>query len=213
MTVSHDVRPLATSVRCVLSKLLNHVRLLGRPDNRARVRKARHVLASVSSYRGESAADRAFACLRQLDRRTLEEVVLSALEDAGHIAVRCRAYSDSGCASGYVLSQNMPFARIALQIEPYGSPIHPERVGDFNRHIVAEGLAGGLLVHCGRPGVLAKLATSGTAITLLSGASFLNLVLRTRLPPQPLRSSDAITFLESGRPRSPGQRSAIRQPT
>lgn len=202
----------ASCFRRSLSKLLNLLRLADKPDHRAHVRLARTTLSIARRFRGETAADRAFSLLRCLDAPTFEEVVLSALEDSGHIVFRCRHYSDAGKTAAFVLDQDSAFARVALQIEPYGSSLSAARVGDFLRAIEARGFSGGLLVHCGRTGPMAKLASAGTSVTVVSGSAFLNLVLRS-LPPTRCRQPPWLPDTPSWKhPDAGGRRRASRQP-
>lgn len=79
-----------------LSRATNAVRLHNLPPHRQRVRRSRAVLRELRAMRGEAVPARPFSYLRQVDPLVYEEVVLSALEDAGAFVLRNRRYSGDG---------------------------------------------------------------------------------------------------------------------
>jgi len=166
----------------LFSRVFNTVRLLDRPTHLRRIARSRHILATLASFRGEGAGARAFAYLRTLDPHTFEEVVLSGIEAAGFVVLRNRCYTGDGGVDGRVLVPRTFGKTMAVQVKRYRALINPSHVGEFDRAIRSGGHAGGLLVHCGRTGPLARLALYGTSVELVSGSALLNLLLRQRAP-------------------------------
>lgn len=170
-------------LRSLTSRLLNAVRLVGRPAHVARVRRSREILSTLRAFRGDGAAGRAFAYLRSIEAHTFEEVVLTALEEAGCIVLRNRRYTADGGVDGRVLVPGDPLATFIVQSKRYSQAVSPAHVGDFIDVVRREGHSGGLFVHCGRTGPLTKLATSDSEVSLVSGSALLNLLLRSQVPP------------------------------
>ena len=87
--------------RCA-SQLFNAMRMRRLPDHRRRISQSRAVLRAVRQFTGEGYAARCLAYLRSVDPLVFEEVVLSALEDAGLFILRNQRYSGDGGIDGKV---------------------------------------------------------------------------------------------------------------
>lgn len=162
------------------SRAVNAVRLAGLASHRRRVAQSRRVLRAVRSFEGEAVAGRCFSYLRQVEPAVFEEVVLSALEDAGLFVLRNRRYTGDGVVDGQVRIAGRGWC--AIQIKRYGRHIKARHVVEFGRVVQSQGYAGGLFVHTGRSGaaLYPNLALGGTI--LVSGDGLLELVLERRLP-------------------------------
>lgn len=162
------------------SRAVNAVRLAGLASHRRRVAQSRRVLRAVRSFEGEAVAGRCFSYLRQVEPAVFEEVVLSALEDAGLFVLRNRRYTGDGGVDGRVRIAGHGWC--AIQIKRYSRHIKARHVEEFGRVVQRQGYAGGLFVHTGRSGaaVYTNLALGGTI--LVSGDGLLDLVLKCRLP-------------------------------
>lgn len=84
----------------MLSRAVNIVRLADRPRHILNVQKSRRVLRTIRMFRDPAAAARSLAYLRHVDPLVFEEVVMSALEDAGLLVLRNRRYSGDGGVDG-----------------------------------------------------------------------------------------------------------------
>lgn len=82
------------------SRLINALRLCSHANHRRRVKRSRSVLRKLRSFEGEPRCARVIAYLRRIDPLLCEEVVLSALEDAGAFVVRNRLYGGDGGPDG-----------------------------------------------------------------------------------------------------------------
>ena len=169
---------LATSL---VSRLLNSLRLAGKPEHQRRVRESRRVLRKIRSFTGDGSAGRVFAYLRTIDPFVFEEVVLSALEDAGAIVFRNRRYTGDGGIDGRCWLPWAGWRTIAIQAKRYDGAVTPSDVAAFVELIRQDGHAGGYFVHCGRSGPMTYEALRGQPVQLLSGTRMLNLLLRAYL--------------------------------
>lgn len=186
---SRDGRPRAESVRphlvrrrmpftVLLSRVLNALRLADLPEHRRRVAASRRILAKLSRFEGEAAEARRFAYLRAIDPLVFEEVVLSAIEDAGHIVLRNRAYTGDGGVDGRVVVPGTLGRIWAVQVKRYAATVTPDHVAGFVATVREGGYAGGIFVHCGRTGPMAYRWMAGTAVELISGSALLELLRR-----------------------------------
>lgn len=157
-----------------LSRGWNHLRLLGLPAHQRRVRQARKVLASLRALRGADAPARQFGYLRALDPLTMEEVVLTALEDGGRLVRRNRRYSGDGGVDGMVRLHGQWHL---VQVKRYRAHVACAHVPALATLVQRSGAGGALFVHCGRSGAGVYAALRGTPVQLVSGASLLALLL------------------------------------
>lgn len=158
------------------SRLVNALRLADLPAHRRRVAASRRILSKLSHFDGEGADGRAFAYLRAIDPLTFEEVVLSAIEAAGYLVLRNRAYSGDGGVDGRVLVPGQLSRTWAVQVKRYASAITPDHVASFVSKIRAGRHDGGLFIHCGGTGPTAYRWMAGTSIELISGSKLLALL-------------------------------------
>lgn len=183
-----------------LSRVTNAIRLRNLPAHRRRVRRSRAVLAELRAMRGEATAARAFGYLRQVDPLVCEELVLSALEDAGAFVLRNRRYSGDGGVDGRCWLPGAGWGLHAVQIKRYDAAVTPSHVAAFAELVGRGRWAGGLFVHCGRTGPTSYTALRGTRLVLVSGDALLRLLIDKQLlprgcvsprPPTPWSSSRA----------------------
>jgi len=158
---------------CLVSRLVNAFRLAGCPCHARNVRRSRRVLRAIRSFTEPGMAGRCFSYLRQVDPLVFEEVVLSALEDAGALVLRNRRYTGDGGVDGVVWIATHGW--IAVQVKRYSGYIDVQHVLEFGQVIRRGHFAGGLLMHTGRSGKCAHEAMHGSGITLLSGDRLLGL--------------------------------------
>lgn len=177
-----QVRAASWQLPVVVSKLasrvINTARLWGIPEHQRRVRNSRRVLATIRSFRGKDADARVYAYLRKIDPFVYEEVIMSALEDAGAIVLRSRRYTGDGGVDGRCWFPWAGWRTVAVQAKRYQSTITPGHVRSFSSIVRAEGYAGGFFVHCGRSGSMTYEALRGQPVQLLSGSRMLSLLLR-----------------------------------
>lgn len=162
------------------SRAVNAMRLAGLAAHRRRVAQSRRVLRVLRAFRGEAVAGRCFCYLRQVEPAVFEEVVLSALEDAGLFVLRNRRYTGDGGIDGRVWVPGQGWH--AVQIKRYGSHINSRHVEEFGAVVRGQGFGGGLFVHTGRSGAAVYTSLTGTRLTLVSGECLLRLVLARCLP-------------------------------
>lgn len=173
---------LSSSLALAASHALNALRLLHLPGHRRRVRASRRVLARLRSFAGTHAPGQCFAYLRQVDPLTFEEVVLSALEDAGAVVLRGRRYSGDGGVDGRFWLPGMGWRTAAVQSKRFGASVRPDAVSAFQQVLVANRHCAGLFVHCGRTGPLSWQAIAGSRVRVVSGDRLLRLLLVGELP-------------------------------
>ena len=169
------------AVTCV-SRVVNAIRLRGLPSHRRRVRRSRAVLRELRAMRGDSAAARSFGYLRKVDPLVCEEVVLSALEDAGVFVLRNRRYTGDGGIDGRCWLLGAGWRMHVVQIKRYDAAIAPSHVAAFAQLVRQGRWAGGLFVHCGRTGPMSYLALRGADMELISGDTLLRLLIDRQLP-------------------------------
>ena len=132
------------------SRLFNTFRLAGLPRHVYNVRRSRQVLRAIRSFTEPGVAGRCFSYLRQVDPLVFEEVVLSALEDAGAFVLRNRRYTGDGGVDGVVWMATHGW--IAVQVKRYSGYINLQHVLKFAQAVRHGKFGGGLLVHTGRSG-------------------------------------------------------------
>jgi restriction system protein len=164
------------------SRTVNAVRLRQQPAHRRRIRRSRAVLRELRAMRGDAAAARAFGYLRKVDPLVCEEVVLSALEDAGVFVLRNKRYTGDGGIDGRCWLLGAGWRMHVVQIKRYDAAITPSHVAAFAQRVRQGRWAGGLFVHCGRTGPMSYLALRGTDLVLVSGDVLLRLLIFGQLP-------------------------------
>jgi restriction system protein len=165
-----------------LSRTVSAVRLRQQPAHRRRIRRSRAVLRELRAMRGDAAAARAFGHLRKVDPLVCEEVVLSALEDAGVFVLRNKRYTGDGGIDGRCWLLGAGWRMHVVQIKRYDAAITPSHVAAFARLVRQGRWAGGLFVHCGRTGPMSYLALRGADMELISGDTLLRLLIHRQLP-------------------------------
>jgi len=163
----------------LLSRLINMARLAGLPNHRRNVRRSRRVLRAIRRFREPGMAARCLCYLRQVEPMVFEEVVMSALEDAGLLVLRNRSYSGDGGVDGAVWGPKNGW--LAVQVKRYSSHIHRGHLLDFRDVIHRRNFDGGLFVHTGRSGAGAYAFLPDSGIILLSGERLITLLLQRKL--------------------------------
>ncbi|APA68772.1 restriction endonuclease [Janthinobacterium sp. 1_2014MBL_MicDiv] len=164
-------------VRCA-SQLFNAIRMRRLPEHRRRVGQSRAVLRAVRQFEGEGYAARCLAYLRSVDPLVFEEVVLSALEDAGLMVLRNQRYSGDGGIDGKVWLPGQGW--YAVQSKRYGGHVNHHHVAAFGEAIRHLGFGAGLFLHTGRSGAAVYTHLTKSKVVLVSGASLVRLVLGRR---------------------------------
>lgn len=163
----------------LLSTAVNTVRLAGLPFHQRNVRKSRRVLREVRQFREPGMVARCLTYLRQVDPLVFEEVVLSALEEAGLLVLRNRSYSGDGGVDGAGWGPKCGW--LAVQVKRYSSHIDRDYFLDFRDVIQCRHFNGGLFVHTGRSCVGAYAFLPDSGIILLSGERLITLLLQRKL--------------------------------
>lgn len=163
----------------LLSWLINAARLAGLANHRRNVRKSRRVLHAVRRSREPGLAARCLRYLRQVDPLVFEEVVMSALEDAGLLVLRNLSYTGDGGVDGVAWSPR--FGWLAVQVKRYRAHICRGHLREFEDAILSARFDGGVFVHTGRSGAGAYEFLRGGGIILLSGDRLLKLLLNREL--------------------------------
>ncbi|HWR86979.1 MAG TPA: restriction endonuclease, partial [Acidiferrobacterales bacterium] len=157
------------------SRLINALRLFSHADQRRRVRRSRCVLRKLRSFEGEHRCACVFAYMRQVDPLLFEELVLSALEDAGAFVLRNRRYSGDGGVDGMAWVNGIGWC--AVPAKRYAAHVSNEHVAAFPKLVAASRPRAGLFVHTGRTGTASYQALRGSRLLLLSGERFARLIL------------------------------------
>lgn len=192
------------------SRLVNHVRLLGRPSHHRRIRSAKNSLITLRSIRGAkqlpngdsiTASQRAFGYLRKLHSAVFEEAILTSLETAGYFVLRNKAYTNDGGLDGQFWHPDIGW--VAIQAKRYSAHITASHVRDFGDLLADKKFKAGIFVHSGRTGegsreharVSASSAAQGTGaifgfgqragrpIVFVSGQGLVDLMRTGALPP------------------------------
>lgn len=169
------------SVLTCVSRLVNLIRLTGKPQHRRRVRQSRRVLATVRRFKGPHAAAQTFSYLRQVDPLVFEEVAMTALEDAGALVLRSRRYTADGGIDGRCWFPWAGLRTIAVQVKRFEAAVTPSDVSGFCALVKEQGYAGGIFVHCGRSGPKTYDALRGQPVQLVSGQRLLDCFVRSFL--------------------------------
>ena len=161
------------AIRC-LSRWVNATRLAYLPGHQRNVRQSRRVLRTVRAFKEPRAGGRTLAYLRTIDPLVFEEVVMSALEDAGLPVLRGTHYSGDGGVDGAVWLPGRGWH--AVQCKRYRHHVCLAHVCAFGDAIARGSYDGGLFVHTGRSGAALYPPMAAARIGLLSGDRLLRLV-------------------------------------
>jgi restriction system protein len=156
------------------SRLLNAARLSCLPGHLSNVQRSRRVLRAVRAFKEPDVGARCLAYLRAVDPLVFEEVVMSALEDAGLLVLRGRRYSGDGGVDGVVWLPDRGW--FAVQSKRYRQHVCLAHVCAFGEVVAGGGYDGGLFVHTGRSGAALYERLDVARIALLSGDRLLRLV-------------------------------------
>jgi len=163
----------------LLSRLVNAFRLAGLHKHVRNVRRSRQVLRAIRGFSEPGMAGRCFSYLRKVDALVFEEVVMSALEDAGALVLRSRRYSGDGGVDGVVWTPTHGW--IAVQVKRYSGHIDLQHVLAFAHAIRRGNFDGGMLVHTGRSGGAVREAMRESRIALISGEQLRRLMFERQL--------------------------------
>lgn len=171
--------PLLRVLIILLSKVVNTIRLAGLPSHQRNVRRSHRVLRAVRRFREPGLAGRCLSHLRQVDPLVFEEVVLSALEDAGLLVLRNRSYTGDGGVDGAVWIPRCGW--MAVQVKRYRAHICLGHLRDFGDAILRADFDGGLFVHTGRSGAGVYDFLRDSGIILFSGDRLVALLSARKL--------------------------------
>jgi restriction system protein len=161
------------AIRC-FSRWVNAGRISGLPGHQRNVRQSRRVLRAVRGFDEPGVGARSLAYLRAVDPLVFEEVVMSALEDAGLLVLRSKRYSGDGGVDGTVWLPERGW--FAVQSKRYRHHVCLEHVCAFSQVLASEDFDGGLFVHTGRSGAALYPQIDAGGIALLSGDRLVRLV-------------------------------------
>lgn len=158
------------------SSVVNSIRLAGMHGHLRRIRYARRILRLLRTFEKPGCGSRCIAYLRNIDPAVFEELVLTALEDAGGFVLRNRRYTGDGGIDGRVWLPGCGW--FAVQAKRYSSHVCADHVRSFALLVHNEGYGAGFFVHTGRSGaaVYANLRTQN--VRLVSGDRLVQLLLR-----------------------------------
>lgn len=162
------------------SRVVNVVRLARLPSHRLNVGRSRRVLRAVRRFWDPLAFPQCMSYLRKVEPLVFEEVVLSALEDAGLLVLRNRRYSGDGGIDGVVWLPGRGW--YAIQVKRYQSYVDREHVRAFGAAVRMGGFSGGLFVHTGRSGAAVYEELVAGGIHLVSGQRLAELITCRMLP-------------------------------
>ncbi|GAB2856258.1 hypothetical protein GCM10027277_26080 [Pseudoduganella ginsengisoli] len=144
------------------------------PGHQHNVRRSRRVLRKVRGFKEPGAGARCLAYLRRIDPLLFEEVIMSALEDAGLFVLRSQHYGGDGGGDGVVWIPGRGWCSVLCN--RFRGQVHAADVRAIAWALAKSGYDGGLLVHsclC----VTALHAQLDTArIALLGGDRLLRLI-------------------------------------
>lgn len=163
----------------LVSKLVNELRVRGLVTHQRNRRQSKRVLQSVRAFEEPGVAARCLSYLRTVDPLVFEEVVMSALEDAGFLVLRSRTYSGDGGIDGAFWSPQLGW--YAVQVKRYRAHIELQHIRDFCGAVRRHGFNGGLFVHTGRSGAGVYPVLAEVGMGMLSGQRLVDLVLQRRL--------------------------------
>ena len=163
----------------LVSRFVNILRLRGRPAHRANVRRSRKVLRTLRSFLDRDGAARSLAYLRKIEPLIFEEVIMSALEDAGVLVLRSCRYSGDGGVDGAFWCPEAGW--MAVQAKRYSAHIDRQHVDEFINVIRRTRYAGGVFAHTGRSGAGVYEILPRSGIILYSGDRLIELIKERKL--------------------------------
>lgn len=109
--------------------------------------------------------------LRKMNPHAVEELVLTAAQQAGHKIQRNRRYTADGGIDGQICINNVWHL---VQTKRYSSAINPQHVAEFAELCTRRGQPG-LFIHCGRTGDKAR-ENATYNVSFVSGQSLIALI-------------------------------------
>ena len=138
-------------------------------------KKADKVLAKLRSFEGPKIVPRVLAYLRKVDPFVFEEILLSALNDAGFAIERNRRYTGDGGIDGRIWDEQEQ--EILVQVKRYAGYVKPDDIESFAELVTSFRAAYGIFVHTGRTGPLSKTKTKPD-VTIVSGNHLVRLLIQ-----------------------------------
>jgi len=136
-------------------------------------RRAREVLGTIRSMKGDHTEARAFAYLRKISPYVLEELVLTCFEEQGHRIARNRAYSGDGGVDGRV---HINGREVLIQTKRFRKHIRLSDIHAFTRVVARHRAPLGLFVHTGRTGSGVYAAVRSVPVRIVSGNQLIAIV-------------------------------------
>lgn len=163
----------------LLSRFVNYLRLRGLAEHRRNVHRSRKVLATLRSFGEPGREARSLVYLRRIEPLVFEEVLMSALEDAGALVLRSRRYTGDGGVDGSCWSPATGW--FAIQVKRYSGHIDRQHVNEFADVVRRLRYEGGIFAHTGRSGAGVYEFLPRAEIILLSGERLIQLILNREL--------------------------------
>jgi restriction system protein len=124
-------------------------------------------------------AARSLVYLRKIEPLIFEEVIMSALEDAGVLVLRSRRYSGDGGVDGEFWSPEVGW--YAVQAKRYSAHIDRQHVDAFAGVVRRLRYAGGIFAHTGKSGAGVYELLLRNGVILLSGDRLIQLIVEREL--------------------------------
>jgi restriction system protein len=141
-------------------------------EHRYKQEAADKVLLKLKSFKGDFREARIINYLRKIDPFVFEELLLTALEKAGHEVKRNKRYTADGGIDGVVYRHGK---KIYIQAKCYSDHIRLADVNEFidkvSRHDVQ-----GLFIHTGRTGDGVWKTLLGSRVEIISGNKLVSLI-------------------------------------
>lgn len=140
-----------------------------------KTRRATSTLETLRSFEGENVAPRVLAYLRKLDPFVFEEIILTALDEAGYAIRRNWRYTGDGGVDGRITDADGN--EIVVQAKRYTGFVRPSDVEAFAALVERWKVAYGVFVHTGKTGPKSHWK-KGKKVVIVSGNHLVRLLLR-----------------------------------
>lgn len=138
-----------------------------------KTRRAERALEAIRSFEGDNVIPRVLAYLRKIDPFVFEELLLTALDEAGYEIRRNWRYSGDGGIDGRL--KDAEGNKIIIQAKRYAGYVKPADVETFAQTVDRSDASYGVFVHTGRTGPKSHWK-KGKNVVLISGNHLVRLL-------------------------------------